>query len=276
MKDIAEIRQSINEIDAQILELLEKRKAVTLEVAEFKFNNGLKVVDKKREQEHLNVLMQNAEKKNVSAELVRKIYLEIYEDSVANQISYLHYLANKNQVLNNDLEVSYLGPIGTYSYHATRKYLNAVKDDIKFNSCSSFNEIISNVEQGKSGIGVLPIENTSSGCINEVYDLLQEAQVKIVGELTFAIKHCIIGKPGLDLSKITTIYSHSQPASQCSIWLRNNFPNAEIKTCSSSSAAIQEVAKLNSDTSVAIGIEDTGKMFGLVSYATNIANQKIM
>lgn len=275
MKDIQTLRQNINEIDLQLIELLTKRKQVCLDIAEYKFHNGRAITDKTRERNHLDELMHIAQKQELSAELIRNIFTQIFEDSVALQNSYTYVLANINpkQIAHN-VKVACLGPDGSYSYLATNKYFKSIKNKLNIQSCSSFNEIIEAVEQGSATFGVMPIENTSSGCINEVYDLLQDTKVKIVGELTYNIEHCILTFGNTNLNSIKTIYTHPQPATQCSIWLNEHLPNVTIKTTTASSAAIREVATLKDQSVAAIGSSETGSMFGLTAIASGIANQK--
>ena len=274
MTDINTLRQEINTIDQQLIELLAKRREVCLGVAAFKFDNARPITDKAREEAHLDELMKYADSKEVSLNLVRKVFTDIFTDSVALQTSYTYTRADTTpEQFKGQINIASLGPEGSYSYHATCKYFRALKKQITIQNCSSFDEIIAAVENGSALFGVMHIENTSSGCINEVYDLLQDTKVKIVGELTINIDHCVITNGNKDLSLINTIYSHPQPATQCSNWLKHNLPHATIKTTTASSAAIQKVAALNDPTVAALGCGETGKMFGLTIAAENIANQ---
>lgn len=72
------------------------------------------------------------------------------------------------------------------------------------------------VETGRADYAVVPIENTSSGAINDVYDLLQHTSLSIVGEMTVTIDHCVLVSGATDLNTIETVYSHPQPFQQCS------------------------------------------------------------
>jgi hypothetical protein len=94
----------------------------------------------------------------------------------------------------------------------------------------------------------VPIENTSSGAINDVYDLLQHTSLSLVGELTIPIDHCVLVSGSTDLSNIETVYSHPQPFQQCSQFL-NRYPNWKIEYTESTSAAMEKVAQANSQPS---------------------------
>ncbi len=275
MSDINKIREEIDLIDSKILELLEKRNSVILDVANYKFEHDLPIKNQEREDSHLKSLLTQTKTMNISQDLLAEIYTKIYEDSVARQISYLQGLIATNGQRNVKINVAYLGEKGTYSYLAAHKYFDACPQGINEKNCKSFEEIIESVENGAVDVGILPIENTSSGCINEVYDLLQKANVNIIGELTYPINHGLLVRVPTDISRIKTIYSHPQPIQQCSVWLHENLPNVAFKTCSATSEAMKIIAEQNSPELAAIGCVESGKIYGDTPLIANISNQKI-
>ena len=109
---------------------------------------------------------------------------------------------------------------------------------------------------------MLPLENTTSGAINEVYDLLQHTDLSLVGELAYPIKHCVLVNDKTDLSQIDTLYSHPQVIQQCSQFI-HSLDRVHIEYCESSSHAMQLVASLNKPNIAALGNEDGGKLYGL-------------
>lgn len=273
-KDISQIRTDINDIDDKLLELLSRRTQLILDVANFKYHNDKKVKDEQREEAHLNSLMTKASELGVSPKLINEIYTAIYDDSCSKQLSYINAMRAKNNQ-ESDLKVAFLGEKGTYSYLATYKYFHAYKEHIIEKNCTSFNEIVAAVENNEVDCALLPIENTSSGCINEVYDLLQDAKIKIIGELTYPIEHCILSKnKNIDLANVKTVYGHAQPISQCSTWLNKNFKDVKIIPVSSSSEAMTKAYEDTTGTVVAIGCEESGLIYNLNAIQKNIANQK--
>ena len=128
------------------------------------------------------------------------------------------------------------------------------------------------VETGQADYAVLPIENTSSGSINDVYDLLQHTGLSIVGELTNPINHCVLVATDTSLEQIETVYSHPQPFQQCSHFI-NRFPHWKIEYCESTAAAMEKVAALNSPTAAALGSEAGGQLYQLQVLEHNLANQ---
>lgn len=126
---------------------------------------------------------------------------------------------------------------------------------------------------GQPDYAVVPIENTSSGAINDVYDLLQHTSLSLVGELTIPIDHCVLVSGSTDLSQIETVYSHPQPFQQCSQFL-NRYPHWKIEYTESTSAAMEKVAQANSSAVAALGSEAGGALYGLQVLERNLANQK--
>ncbi len=125
----------------------------------------------------------------------------------------------------------------------------------------------------RADYAVVPIENTSSGAINDVYDLLQHTSLSIVGEMTLTIDHCLLVSGTTDLSTINTVYSHPQPFQQCSKFL-NRYPQWKIEYTESTSAAMEKVAQAKSPHVAALGSEAGGTLYGLQVLERIEANQR--
>ncbi len=162
---------------------------------------------------------------------------------------------------------------GSYSHLAARQYAARHFDQFIECGCLKFQDIFSQVETGQAEYAMLPIENTSSGSINDVYDLLQHTSLSIVGELTNVIDHCVLVAADTDLSKIGTVYSHPQPFQQCSQFI-NRYPHWNIEYCESTAAAMEKVAESKSPNVAALGSEAGGALYGLQVLERNLANQK--
>ncbi|MGL5360828.1 MAG: prephenate dehydratase domain-containing protein, partial [Shewanella sp.] len=117
-------------------------------------------------------------------------------------------------------------------------------------------------------------ENTSSGSINEVYDVLQHTSLAIVGETTIEVSHCLLGKAGTKISDIKTIYAHPQPISQCSRYLSQH-KELKLEYCSSSAEAMEKVNQSADNSAAAIGSVEGGALYQLESIEEGLANQKI-
>lgn len=270
--DLANIRTQITSLDRHILKLLSERHRLAFDVVRSKEITQKPLRDVVREKELLQELVNFAESENyqLDPQYVTQIFQRIIEDSVLTQ---QHYLQNKlNEQKEESLSIAFLGMRGSYSNMAARQFAKKYQGNLVELNCASFEEIFAKVENGEADFGVLPLENTTSGSINEVYDLLQHTELALVGELAYPIKHCLLANGNVDLAEIDTIYTHPQPAQQCSQFIQQ-LDRVHIKYCESSSHAMQMVARLNKPNVAAIGNEDGGKLYGLTSIKSEIANQ---
>ncbi|CAG21352.1 prephenate dehydratase [Photobacterium profundum] len=267
-----DIRKNVSHIDNEILKLLSERRLLSLEVAKSKIGTAKPVRDQAREQELLLRLIKTGKTQQLDALYVTQIFHTIIEDSVLFQQAYLQKLANPDS-LQPVARVSFLGAKGSYSHLASRNYFSRKQTKLVEMSCSTFRDVLNIVETGNADYGVLPIENTSSGSINEVYDLLQHTSLSIVGEITQPIEHCLLTVGDVDVKGINTLYSHPQPHQQCSEYL-HSMGDITQEYCSSTAEAMQKVAELNLPNVAAIGNASSGKLYGLTPVKGNIANQQ--
>ncbi len=268
-----EIRLRLNELDDQLLKLLNERRALSIEVAKSKVETAKPVRDAEREQQLLVKLINSGrEKYALDAQYITKLFHTIIEDSVLLQQVYLQNLANPELSRKPLARVAFLGAKGSYSHLASREYFSRKNTELIEVNCGNFKEVTSTVESGHADFGVLPIENTSSGSINEVYDLLQHTTLYIVGELTLPIEHCLVATCDIRLEDIKVLYSHPQPHQQCSEFL-SRLKGVTLESCASTADAMKKVKELNRNDVAAIGNATSGKLYGLQSLQSQIANQ---
>ena len=267
-----EIRTNVSRIDNEILKLLAERRQLSLEVAKSKIQTAKPVRDQAREQELLLRLIEKGQSLQLDAQYVTQIFHTIVEDSVLFQQAFLQKIANPES-LQPVARVSFLGAKGSYSNLASRNYFSKKQTKLVEISCSTFRDVLHTVEIGNADYGVLPIENTSSGSINEVYDLLQHTSLSIVGEINQPIEHCLLAAVDTKLEDIDTLYSHPQPHQQCSEYL-HSMGNITQEYCSSTAEAMKQVAELKLPNVAAIGNASSGELYGLTPLKTNIANQQ--
>lgn len=270
--NLNDIRQEITELDQQLLALFAKRRALTLQVAKSKADQVRPVRDQQREQELLIRLIKQGKALSLDAHYVTSVFQTIIEDSVLNQQAYLQSMTNP-AIQTPSVSVAFLGDKGSYSYLASHRYFARRAEKLIESGCQNFGDIMQMVESGQVDYGILPIENTSSGSINQVYDLLQHTNLSIVGEITQPIEHCLLAAVNTDLSQIETIYAHGQPFAQCSNFLDKQ-TNIRIEYCDSTADAMAQVYQLNSPKVAVIGSEEGGHLYQLHALEKAIANQK--
>lgn len=273
MATLETIRDQITTLDGELLALLARRKELIIEVARSKQKDGRPIRDQAREQVLLEHLIQRGRALGLSASYISQIFHLIIEDSVLSQQTYLQDQLNAAEQ-GDRISIAFLGPVGSYSSLAARKYLGRHVGDIREMSCRHFQQVIDEVESGQAHYGVLPLENTSSGSINEVYDLMQSTSLSIVGELTLPIDHCLLAAVPTTLDQIQTIYAHPQPIQQCSTYLHEQMSQVHLEYCDSSSAAMAKVQDIASPTAAALGSAAGGELFNLQPIAGNLANQQ--
>ena len=264
------LRDKISALDVKLLALLAERRELAVEVGKAKLSSHRPVRDIDRERDLLERLIKLGKEQHLDAHYITRLFQLIIEDSVLTQQALLQQHLNKTNP--HSARVAFLGPKGSYSHLAARQYAARHFDEFIESGCQKFADIFNQVETGQADYAVVPIENTSSGAINDVYDLLQHTSLAIVGELTIPIDHCVLVSGSTDLSQIETVYSHPQPFQQCSQFL-NRYPHWKIEYTESTSAAMEKVAQASSPRVAALGSEAGGALYGLQVLERNLANQ---
>ncbi|MEG9293802.1 bifunctional chorismate mutase/prephenate dehydratase [Klebsiella pneumoniae] len=264
------LRDKISALDEKLLALLAERRGLAVEVGKAKLASHRPVRDIDRERDLLERLMTIGKRHNLDAHYITRLFQLIIEDSVLTQQTLLQQHLNK--INPHSARVAFLGPKGSYSHLAARQYAARHFEQFIESGCAKFADIFNQVETGQADYAVVPIENTSSGGINDVYDLLQHTSLSIVGELTIPINHCVLVSTSTDADKIQTVYSHPQPFQQCSQYL-SRYPHWKIEYTESTSAAMEKVAQANSPAVAALGSEAGGALYGLQVLEHCQANQ---
>ncbi|PLR33164.1 bifunctional chorismate mutase/prephenate dehydratase [Chimaeribacter arupi] len=265
------LRERITALDIKLLDLLAERRGLALDVARAKLHTHRPIRDKARERDLLDALIDAGKQRNLDGFYITRLFQLIIEDSVLTQQALLQHQLNQTTV--HSARIAFLGPKGSYSHLAARHYAARHFEQFIECGCLKFQDIFTQVETGQADYAVLPIENTSSGSINDVYDLLQHTSLSIVGELSTPIDHCVLVSTPTELSAIKTVYSHPQPFQQCTQFL-NRFPDWKIEYCESTAAAMEKVAELNSPHVAALGSEAGGALYQLQVLEHKLANQQ--
>jgi chorismate mutase/prephenate dehydratase len=241
MERLLELREQLDVIDKEIVELYEKRMDICAEVGEFKIASGKKVFDKQREMEKLSTVSAHA--KN---DLYKKGITELYEllMSVSRKLQYQmlteHGAIGRLPFIGIDsLEgeksrIVFQGTEGAYSQAAMERYFGK---EINSFHVQTFRDAMEAIEEGTADYAVLPIENSSAGAVNEVYDLLMEFENYIVGEVFLPIEHALVGIPGATLSDVARVYSHPQALMQCNRFLNEHREWEQISVANTAVAA---------------------------------------
>lgn len=265
-----EIREKINAIDEQLLKILSERRKLSLEIVKLKNREKSSIRDKTREKELLIKLIEKGKEYGLDTHYVSKIFYEIIDDSVKLQNKFVQNQENKNE-LSDIITVAIQGIEGSYSYLASNQFFGSDKE-IVFRKMKTFDEVVESVEDESADYAVLPIENTTSGSINEVYDSLTNGNLSIVGEEIFPVKHCLIGIEDVPLNKIKKIYAHFQAARQCSKFLKT-LPQAEIEYYEDTAKSVEKIKQEGNKEFAAIASHEAADIFNVTVLREDISNQ---
>ena len=211
MTDLQECRRKIDEIDNQMVELFEKRMKVCEEVAEYKIHTGKKVLDPEREHAKLEEIRKKAhgEFNELGAQ---ELFQQIMAISRKRQYQLLtehgiygerNFTTVKHVPLEN-ATVVFQGVEGAYSYAAMRQYFGK---NIESYHVKTWRTAMEDVTHGKADYAVLPIENSTAGIVADIYDLLMEYKLYIVGEQIIRVDHVLLGMPDATVEDIRDLLS---------------------------------------------------------------------
>jgi chorismate mutase / prephenate dehydratase len=235
------LREQIDAIDAQILELLNRRARVAQEVGHVKAETSAPVFRPEREAQVLRS-MAGRNHGPLDSSDVQTIFREIMSACRA---------------LERRVTVAYLGPAGTFSEQAVYQQFGSAVEGMP---CSSIDEVFRAAEAGTADFGVVPVENSSEGAINRTLDLLLQTSLLISGELSIPVHHSLMSQSGA-MDGVTRICAHSQALAQCQVWLNLNCPNIERQAVASNGEAARMAA---ADPAVAaIASEMAGQKYDL-------------
>ena len=165
-------------------------------------------------------------------------------------------------------KIAYLGPEGTYSQLAALEFFGA---DAELVDCGSIDDVFSAVEEAAVAFGIVPVENSTEGAINNTQDCLIDSPARIVGEQIVSIEHSLLAQPNTSRSDIKKIVSHKQSLAQCRGYLAKNFPGVEQIECSSNGEAARR-AQADAGTA-AIASELAGRLYNLESLDSRIQDK---
>lgn len=259
------LREEIDGIDEQLVELFKNRMECSRKVAEYKQEHGMEVFNKEREEQLLDKVTKSA---GIYGDFSRQLYSTILELSRALQHDMIGSGRNlKNQILaagkviprdDENVKVACFGVEGSYANQATMKV---------FPKCipgfySSFQDIFSAICNEQADFGIVPIENSSAGSVTDVYDLMLKYRFYIAMVVDIPINHVLAMKKGADISDLKKVYSHQQALSQCSDFFRSR-RNILGETYISTAAAAKMVSENEDMTIGAICSEQAAEKYGL-------------
>ncbi len=248
---LAPLRERIDAIDREILDLLNRRARLAQQIGEHKHRLGLPVFRPERE---LAVVrkVQQANPGPLHAASLASVWTEIMSACRA---------------LEGVQRIAYLGPEGTYSEQAARRLFGS---SCEFVACADLDEVFHSQLSGSTSHAVVPLENSTEGAVSRTLDLLLSQPAQLCGEISLPIHHNLLRlRDGVD--GLRAVLAHPQALSQCRKWLDTHLPGVERRAVSSNAEAARVAA--GDDTLGAIAGEHAATLYGLRLAATHIQDE---
>lgn len=238
---ILKIRENIDLIDGEIVQLLNRRAELALEAGRLKESSAKPYYTPERERE----ILERLATQNVGP-LQRRQLQAIYREVISAARS-----------LEKQLTIGFWGPEGTFSNLAAVKQFGA---SATYLACEGIEDVFRAVEHGQADYGVAPIENSLAGVVPETLDMFPQTNVKICAEVFVPIAHDLLTRAP-SLSEIKRVFAGPQPATQCKRWLRTNLPKAEVVEVTPTASAAMRA--LEDEHSAAIANSTAAELIGI-------------
>jgi len=252
-KDLASIRERIDEVDRQIQELINERARFAQQVGISKGDmaSAVDYYRPEREAEVLRAVLERNEGPLRDEEILR-LFREIMSACLAQQ---------------EPLKIGFLGPEGTFTQTAVYKHFGHSVRGLPF---STIDEVFQEVECGVADFGVVPIENSTEGTVNHTLDMFITSPLKVGGEIELRIEQHLMGNLA-GLEGVERVCAHEQSLAQCRAWLREFLPHVELIGVSSNAAGARRAR--DEKGTAAIGGEAASEVYNLKIMVNNIEDQ---
>lgn len=240
--NLDDIRIGIDKIDRELLDLLSQRADLVHEVGVVKKRDGLQIYAPEREEALLRKLVEMNQGR-LPEKSIRAIYREIMSAALA---------------LEDDLQIAYLGPEGTWTHQAAIKKFG---HSVAYSSQPNFAEVFDQVSRRKADYGVVPIENSTEGAVSHTLDLFVDSPLQICAQILLRIENGLMAS--IPREEIHTLYSHPQVFGQCRSWILQNFPDADLVEVSSTTRAAEIARDKAHEGAAAMGGKLAAELHGL-------------
>lgn len=275
--DIKELRSQIDEIDNTLINAFQRRMDISAELAKYKKQNNLPVFDPARERQKLaDMTLKTTEDIRTYAAALYSLLFDLsrsYQEKILNPESELmqsitNAIEHTNKLFPQSAVVACQGIEGAYSQLACEKLFSL--PSIMY--CNTFDSVFAAIDSGLCRYGVLPLENSTAGSINRIYDLMMKYHFSIVRSSRLKVDHNLLVKKGAALKNIKEIYSHEQAISQCAGFLKT-LTGVKITSCENTAVAAQMVADSPRDDVAALSSRSCADLYGLTCLMDSVQDQ---
>jgi len=254
--DLSSLRDRIEAVDRQIIELIAERLKIVEGVAEAKLASASPFRDREREELLLARLRAQATAAGVDPHQIERLYRIVMDMSIAHQEATVR---SRDTV---PLRIAYQGVEGSYSHLAAQQRYAGRPGGALLTGHTTFRGAADAVHEGVADLALLPIENTTAGSINETYDLLAHGGLCITGEVVSAIEHCLLALPGVTIDELRVVMSHPQAIAQCQDFFARH-PHLSARAELDTAGSARHVAEAGDRTRAAIASAAAATHYGL-------------
>ena len=274
--DLSYYREQIDQIDDELIQLFARRMETAAQIAQWKRQAGKPVMDASRERAKLLDVMEKCPEEfkdyavslySLLFELSRSYQHRILDSSSALAEQITAAIENTASLFPKTASVACQGVEGAYSQLACEK-LFRLPNIFYFNS---FDAVFSAIEKGLCRYGIIPLENSTAGSVNKVYDLMMRHNFRIVRSVRLKVDHNLLVKPGTKLEDIQEIYSHEQAINQCARYLQK-FSGVKIIPCENTAMAAKYVSEAGGGAA-ALSSRSCAKLYGLTCLEESVQDQ---
>lgn len=266
-EELDKLRKGIDGTDSEIVRLFQERMRISERIAEVKAEGNIAIADHGREQQVIDAALAAADGENraETIALMRTlIALSKIRQTKKLMLSSPVDFPPSAERKGEGVAVAFQGVTGAWGEQGAARLF----PDASLRQCDSFEDVFAAVRAGEADYGVLPIENSQTGAIGEVYDLLRKHSCYIVGEVWITVAQCLLAPAGASLSDIREVLSHPEGFNQCRRFLRNR--NWDLTACRNTAVAAQAVAEKGGTRQAAIGSRRAAEVYGLQLLAPDI------
>jgi chorismate mutase/prephenate dehydratase len=265
------LRQQIDDVDADLVELLARRQETVRRIADLKARTHAPLRDVLREARQIARLAEQARSLGLDELFVARVFREVIDYSVRTQEMQLGAVTEAAPT--RPVTVVYQGAEGAFSHIAARRFFGLRKATASFRGVQTFRGMLEEVRSGQADYAMLPIENTTSGSVHDAYDALSHTDLAIIGEEVLRIEMCLVGIAEVPLESLRRVYSHPQALSQCTAFLAS-LPQATVETFVDTAMSVERVKVENDPTHAAIASAEAASLHGLHVLRRDIANHR--
>ena len=268
---LAELRDGIDTIDTELVQLFNKRMHISEDIAKVKASGNIAITDSSREEKVIQNAMSNCdESMQAETQTLMQTIMAMSRMRQNEKLELSDPIGIPAPALKKStgISVAYQGVPGAWSQRGAEVLFPGAQTS----TCEYFEDVFTAVKEGRADYGVLPIENSHTGAIGEVYDLLRRHSCYIVSQVWITAAQCLLALPHAELTDIREVFSHPQGFTQCSRFLKNR--SWDLTACRNTAYAASMVAERGNNRYAAIGSRKAASIYGLNVLAPDIADNK--